>query len=110
MFGRDCWWGRCAFCSWTTLFPGQTYRKVSVNRALEEVGDLINKYQVKEIMDDSGTFPVGDWLRQFCQGMIRRGYSQRIRFNCNMRFNAGLTAADYQLMGRAGFGFFLYGV
>ncbi|MBU2577920.1 B12-binding domain-containing radical SAM protein, partial [Patescibacteria group bacterium] len=22
MFGRDCYWGRCSFCSWTTLFPG----------------------------------------------------------------------------------------
>lgn len=110
MFGRDCWWGRCAFCSWTTLFPGKSFRSCSVEKALNEVGHLIEKYRVREIMDDSGTFPVGDWLKEFCQGMIKRGYNKKIRFNCNMRFNAGLTEKDYQLMGKAGFRFILYGL
>lgn len=30
--------------------------------------------------------------------------------NCNMRFNAGLNEKDYQLMGKAGFRFILYGL
>ena len=110
MFGRDCWWGKCTFCSWTTLFPGKCYRMIKVEKALDEVGQLIEKYQVKEIMDDSGTFPVGDWLREFCRGMISRGYNKKIRMNCNMRFNAGLNGKDYQLMGKAGFRFILYGL
>ena len=110
MFGRDCWWGKCIFCSWTTIFPGKSYRHCSVKKALDEIGHLIEKYQVREIMDDSGTFPVGDWLREFCQGMIKRGYNKKIRFNCNMRFNAGLNEKDYQLMGKAGFRFILYGL
>jgi len=110
MFGRDCWWGRCTFCSWTTLYPGKNYRSMSAKRALDEVGHIVNNYPVKEIMDDSGTFQVGDWLREFCQGMIDRGYSKKIRISCNMRFNSGLTREDYQLMGRAGFRFILYGL
>ena len=110
MFGRDCWWGKCTFCSWTTLFPGRDYRAVSVKKALDEVGSLIERYQVKEIMDDSGAFPNGDWLRNFCRGMIKRGYQKKVRFNCNMRFNSGLTRDDYLVMGKAGFRFILYGL
>ncbi len=110
MFGRDCWWGKCTFCSWTTLFPGQKYRVVGVKKALDEVGRLINDFQVKEIMDDSGTFPDGEWLREFCRGMIKRRYHQKVSFNCNLRFNADLTREDYLLMGKAGFRFVLYGL
>jgi len=110
MFGRDCWWGKCSFCSWTTLFPGSCYRVIKVKKALDEIGQLIEKYHLREIMDDSGTFPVGEWLREFCQGMIKRDYNKKIRINCNMRFNAGLSPEDYQLMGKAGFRFVLYGL
>jgi len=110
MFGRDCYWGRCSFCSWTTLYPGKNYRSMSPKRALNEVGHLIKEYGIREIMDDSGTFPVGDWLREFCHGMIKRGYTKKVRISCNMRFNTGLNKKDYQLMGKAGFRFLLYGL
>jgi radical SAM superfamily enzyme YgiQ (UPF0313 family) len=110
MFARDCWWGKCSFCSWTTLCPKSSWRVIKVERALEEIGQLIEEYHVREIMDDSGTFPVGNWLRNFCQGMIRRGYNNKVKINCNMRFDAGLSEKDYQLMGRAGFRFILYGL
>jgi radical SAM superfamily enzyme YgiQ (UPF0313 family) len=110
MFGRDCWWGKCTFCSWTTLYPGAKYRSMSPKRALDEVGHILEHYPVREIMDDSGTFPVGDWLKEFCQGMIKRGYHQKVKIDCNMRFNTGLTKKDYQLMAKAGFRFLLYGL
>jgi len=110
MFGRDCWWGKCTFCSWTTLFPGEKYRVMSVKQAIEEVENLVENYGVKEIMDDSGTFPIGDWLREFCREVMRRGYQKKVRFDCNLRFNAGMTKEDYLLMGQAGFRFVLYGL
>lgn len=110
MFGRDCYWGRCIFCSWTTLFPGNKFRVMSVKKAIAEVENLVENYQVKEIMDDSGSFPVGNWTREFCEEIIRRGYQKKIRLNCNMRFNSGLTQKDYDLMGKAGFRFILYGL
>ena len=106
---RDCWWGRCKFCSWTTLYPGRDFRKHSVKRMLDEIGVLIEKYHIKEIMDDAGTFPIGKWLKDFCRGMIERGYNKKIRFDCNMRLNA-LSQEEYNLMGKAGFRFILYGL
>ncbi len=110
MAGRDCWWrknGGCKFCSWTTLYP--TWRVRSAKNVLDEVGMLIEKYGVREIMDDTGTFPIGPWLREFAQGMIDRGYNRKINFDINMRFGA-LSKEDYALMAKAGFRFLLYGL
>ncbi len=107
MVGRDCWWGKCTFCSWTTIFPH--FRSRSAENLLDEMGVLVNKYKVKEIMDDTGTFPAGGWLTKFCQGMIDRGYNKKINFDCNMRAGV-LTQEQYNLMGKAGFRFILYGL
>ncbi len=109
MAGRDCWWGRCTFCSWTTTYPGKHYRTRSPQKILDEIGMLIKRYKVKEIFDDSGTFPIGGWLQQFCEGMIKRGYNKKIHIGCNMRLNA-LKQEDYSLMAMAGFRFILYGL
>lgn len=107
MAGRDCWWGKCSFCSWPTLYPKFRVRKV--DNVLDEIGMLIDKYKIKEIMDDTGTFPVRDWLREFCQGMIRRGYHKKIYLDCNMRFGA-LTFEDFKLMKKANFRLLLFGL
>ena len=80
-----------------------------VENVLDEIGELIEKYQIKEIMDDTGTFPVGEFLREFCRGMIKRGYNKKIYFDCNMRFGT-LIKEDYELMAKAGFRFLLYGL
>jgi radical SAM superfamily enzyme YgiQ (UPF0313 family) len=109
MAGRDCWWGQCAFCSWTTLFPGRFFATVSPERLLDEVGSLIEQYGVREIFDDTGCFPKGEWLRTFCQGMIDRGYHKRVVMGCNMRVQA-LTENDWNLMGKANFRFVLIGL
>jgi len=114
MAGRDCWWRRnslqggvgCTFCSWTTLFSD--WRVVKPERLLDEVGYLTG-LGIKEIFDDTGTFPIGAWLKKFCQGMVRRGYNKKIFFGCNMRAGA-LVEKDFQLMKKAGFRFILYGL
>ena len=110
MSGRDCWHGKCTFCSWCTLFPGAMWRRRSVENVLDEIEMLVEKYGVKEIMDDAGTMPVGDWLEEFCHGMVARGLNKKVKIDCNMRFNAGLDKEDYALMGKAGFRFILYGL
>jgi len=109
MFGRDCWWGHCTFCSWTTIHPAGTFRTFSVKRALDEIGYILDNYPVKEIFDDTGTFPVGQWLNDFCHGLIDRGYSKRVVFGCNMRFGA-LNQEQYLLLKKANFRFILYGL
>jgi len=107
MSGRDCWWGRCSFCSWGGFYP--VFRSRSVQNVLEEIGYLISQYGVREIMDDTGTFPVGEWLREFCRGMISSGYNKKIYLDCNMRFGA-LSEDDYCLMKKAGFRLLLFGL
>jgi len=110
MVGRDCWWrkdGGCAFCSWPTLYPVYRVRKPEL--LVDEIGMLIEKYKVKEVFDDTGTFPVGNWLRKFCDLMIERGYNDEVLFGCNMRFGA-LSLEDYRLMRKAGFRMLLFGL
>ena len=107
MSGRDCWHAKCTFCSWTTLYPH--YRTRDPIDVVNEIGDLIERYGVKEIMDDSGSFPVGAWMKTFCEEMIKRGYNKKLRIDCNMRFGR-LTFDDYKLMRKAGFRLVLFGV
>ena len=107
MAGRDCWHAKCTFCSWTTLYP--RYRVRKVEDVVDEIEMLVERYGVKEIMDDSGTFPAGGWLTEFCNAMIARGLNRKVRIDCNMRFGR-LTKDDYRLMRKAGFQFVLFGV
>lgn len=107
MSGRDCWWGRCTFCSWPALYP--EFRTRSPENCLDEIGGLIKGYAVREIMDDTGTFPAGDWLRKFCAGLLDRGYQREIYLDCNMRFGA-LSDEDLKLMKKANFRLVLFGL
>lgn len=100
MAGRDCPYHQCRFCAWPVLFP--KFRTRSPESLLDEIGMLIEKYGVKEVFDDTGTFPPGEWLREFCKGMIERGYNKKIRFSCNMRVNY-MNMKDAVLMRKAGF-------
>jgi len=107
MSGRDCWWGKCSFCSWTQLYP--RFRVRSVENVLDEIGLLVRDLHVREIMDDTGTFPRGDWLHNFCRGMVDRGYAREIGFDCNFRFGSA-GREEYRMMQRAGFRFLLFGL
>jgi radical SAM superfamily enzyme YgiQ (UPF0313 family) len=107
MSGRDCWWGKCTFCSWTTLYTNYRVRKPEL--VANEIGFLIENHNVKTIFDDTGTFPVGKWLREFCQFLIDRDYNKRIDFSCNARFGS-MGLDDYKLMKKAGFRMLLFGL
>ena len=107
MSGRDCWWGKCVFCSWPRMYP--CFGTRSVENVLDEIGILIKKYDVKEIFDDSGTLAVGKWLKELCSGLINRGYNKKIKYSCNMRFGV-LKQEDYNLMKKAGFRLLKFGL
>lgn len=109
MAGRDCWWGRCTFCSWTTLYPGRAYRTVSVPRHLEEIGRLTSDLGVREIFDDSGCFPRGAWLDEFCRGMVNSGLSKKVVMGCNMRVGE-LSMEQWKNLKAANFRFVLIGL
>jgi radical SAM superfamily enzyme YgiQ (UPF0313 family) len=107
MAGRDCWYGRCTFCSWTTLYT--RFRTRPPEAVVGEIEDAVDDLGIREVMDDTGCFPVGRWLERFCGLAIARGLPERVRIDCNMRFGT-LGPADYRLMRRAGFRFVLFGV
>jgi radical SAM superfamily enzyme YgiQ (UPF0313 family) len=107
MSGRDCWWANCTFCSWPTLYP--KFRVRNPQGVLREIQGLIKNYGVREIMDDSGCFPKGQWLEEFCDGMIRQGLDKEIYLDCNMRFGA-LTKEEFILMKKANFRLLLFGL
>lgn len=108
MSGRDCWWGKCTFCSWTTTHPFGTFRTFSVKHTIKEIEYLVS-LGVKEIFDDAGTLPVGAWLDDLCHELIKNGLNKKVVLGCNMRFGA-LTQEQYNLMAKAGFRFILYGL
>ncbi|OGK17785.1 hypothetical protein A2866_05475 [Candidatus Roizmanbacteria bacterium RIFCSPHIGHO2_01_FULL_39_8] len=108
--GRDCWWNRCTFCVWDhTINPLGSYRSFSPERLFAEVKHVVDKYGVKEIFDDAGTMFIGPKLKRFCQLLIESGYNKKVRYGCNMRFNA-LNQEYYDLLGKARFRFILYGM
>ena len=106
MAAQDCWHRPgCTFCAWAGYHPDYSVR--AVDDYLCEIEELI-EMGFKEIFDDSGTFPVGEWLNTFCKEMIDRGYNKYISWGCNMRFGA-LTKDDFILMAKAGCRFILWG-
>jgi|SRR3990167_2807320 len=108
MAAQDCWYRPsqpCTFCTWVDYHPENRIRPVE--DFLQEVEGLIN-FGFREFFDDSGTFPVGKWLHEFCQEMIDRGYNKYIHWGCNMRFKA-LQPEDFKLMAEAGCRFILWG-
>jgi radical SAM superfamily enzyme YgiQ (UPF0313 family) len=107
MAGRDCWWGKCSFCSWTTLYPN--WRVRSPEHVLDEIGMLLDRYPIREIFDDTGCFPGGQWLRDFCSGVVARGYHKRVTLGCNM-IPGVLRQEHYEAMAEANFKFVLFGL
>ena len=101
MAGRDCPYHRCRFCAWTSLYPN--FRVRSPESLLDEIGVLIDRYGIREIFDDTGTFPSGGWLEEFCHGMIERGYPKKVALSCNFRFDYLLNPTRARLMKQAGF-------
>ena len=107
MAGRDCPWGQCTFCSWTTTYP--RFRSVRPERLLAEMEFLIREHGAREIFDDTGALPGGAWLERLCEGMIEHRMADRILFDCNFRYD-WFTERNVLLMKRAGFRKIIIGV
>lgn len=100
MAGRDCPRPRCTFCSWTTLYPRFAVR--SPGHLLDELEFLVAEHGVREVFDDTGTFPPGRWRRTFCDGMVERGLHEQLLFSSNERFDFVRDPAVPARMKRAG--------
>ena len=100
MAGRDCPRPNCSFCSWTTIHPRFATR--SPDNLLDELEMLVRDHGVREVFDDTGTFPPGNWRKKFCAGMVERGLDREILFSSNDRFDYARDFAMAERMKRAG--------
>ena len=113
-FGRDCWWrqgGGCTFCSWTNTY--KNFRVCDVDQAMAEL-ERCASLGIREVFDDTGTFPAGAWLHKFCDELRKFNKGKRhgkacITMGCNMRPGA-LKKSDWEAMASAGFRFILFGL
>jgi len=88
----------------------------TVDHCMKEIDDLIY-HGYKEVFDDSGTFPIGDWLKEFCAKMNEPPLGSRIlgprkkwiTIGCNMK-PIEEKIVPFRLMKQAGFRFILVGV
>jgi radical SAM superfamily enzyme YgiQ (UPF0313 family) len=102
-----CWYGKCTFCQDTQrLSNGEKRGLRSVDHVIDEIDMLISQ-GYKEVFDDSGTFPIGKWLTEFCSKMRENDRYKKIKIGCNMK---PLDKVDYQMMADAGFRFILVGI
>jgi len=107
MAGRDCPYGKCTFCSWTVTYP--QFSVVSPEHLCDEMELLISRYGAREIFDDTGALPTGNWLVRLCEEMVRRRINESILFDCNFRFDY-FTPKNVQLMKKAGFRKLILGI
>src|SRR3990167_9880247 len=109
MASNLCWWGKCTFCVDTLkLQQGEKRGLRTVANCIEEIDDCIN-LGFRECFDDSGTFPIGEWLEEFCHEMLRQGRNKKIVLGCNMK-PISEKVVPFKLMKEAGFRFILVGV
>ena len=106
MSSNLCWYGKCTFCIDTAKLEAGEHRGIrTVDHVMEEIDDLI-AYGYKEVFDDSGTFPIGKWLQEFCVKMMVNDRRHKITMGCNMR----VQEVDWRAMKHAGFRFVLVGI
>lgn len=127
---NGCWWGKCSFCVEnqgrsnkpsvkSTESGGQRERNgqeppAPANYLVRPVEDCIEEIKeikalnYREVFDDSGTFPTGEWLDKFLEEMGRINIlpNRYIRFGCNHR----LVVSDFDRMFRVGWRMLLFGI
>mgnify|MGYP000869513495 CR=1 FL=1 len=107
MAGRDCPYGKCTFCSWTVTYP--SFSVVPPEHLASEMQMLIKRYGAKNIFDDTGALPGGNWLIRLCNEMIDRKINEEVIFDCNFRFDY-FTPKNCELMKKAGFRKLILGI
>lgn len=109
MASNLCWWAGakgCTFCiDSKKIIEGEPQQTRSVAHVIEEIDNLIH-LGFREVFDDSGTFPIGKWLEEFCQEMGKNDRNRKIKIGINMK----PIKLDFKMMANAGIRFTLVGV
>jgi len=94
---RGCWWNNCTFCNICAY--NKKYREKSVNRFVEELVFLSDKYKILEFQIVGNTLPVNDF-EKLCKKIIETDKD----LSLYIESRAGiLKSSDYALLKKAGF-------
>ena len=93
-----CWWGKCSFC----VENKEKYKVRPVEDVISEIEEC-KSLGFKEVFDDSATFPIGDYLDNFCTLSSKLD----IVISANMRIT---KEVDFKQMKNAGFRMLLFGI
>ena len=96
----------CIFCS---KVMGESPRFRSTEGLLEELACNIANHGLQQVIFTDENFTLNRPLvESFCEGLIRRGISKKVRFICESRVN--VSEPTLRLMARAGFSHVTFGV
>ena len=94
---RGCWWNNCTFCNIRTY--NKKYREKTIDRFVEEMNFLSDKYKMLTFQIIANTLPQNDF-HDFCKKIIELGKD----FDLYIEARAGrLKSSDYTLLKKAGF-------
>ena len=99
-----CWHGKCTFC----VENKKLYKVRPVEDVISEIQECVSM-GFKEVFDDSGTFPSGEWLGKFCNLMCKTGLRKKVKIGINFRFGL-LDQQICEFMKYSGFRMLLYGL
>ncbi len=108
MTGRGCTYSLCTFCFESSPFVREKgYRRISVQRAIDEIKYLQKEYGVKDIVFWDDEFLMGgDWVEEFCDAVIDQGID--ITWSCYGKVNY-VKPERMQKMAKAGCWNILFG-
>ena len=94
---RGCWWNKCSFCNLN--IQHKKYREKNVERIVEEIDFLSDKYKILNFQIVSNNLLVKD-TRKLCERIIELG--KDLSFFAEARADQ-LKRSDYTLLKQAGF-------
>jgi len=101
---RGCWWNRCSFCS--QRVQHKKYREKGINKIIEEIKILSNKYKMLDFQIIGDTLPKKNY-KNLINEIIKLGRD----FTFFVEARAGrLQSDDYQLLSEAGFNIIQTGI
>ena len=94
---RGCWWNKCTFCNLN--IQHKKYREKNVEKIVEEIKFLYEKYKILSFQIIANTLPVHNY-RNLCKEIKKIGKD----FTFTVEARAGqLKSEDYTLLKNAGF-------
>ena len=101
----------CPFeCTFCCNALGRTLRRRSLDNIMAEIERNIEVFGVESIAFLDETFYLRkDWMLDFCNELIRRGFHKKITWSCSTRVS-GTDPELFQMMARAGCYYIFFGL